>query len=916
MASLPTSYAAVLERFGLAPAIRGPWASIGHTDRLQGWKLHLSSIQSEATALLSVVVPFLSEHGVPFKVAKDETVLSRLNEGEMGHTQVGKFLTIYPRCDDESQAFADALVELTTHFQGPAIPCDLRLGEITYTRYGGFNPIVTSDRLGQIFLCIHAPDGSLCVDSKPVPFSNPDGVSNPFSKRAFGNGNLALHTSVEQPSPQSASTAGKLFGPGYLILEIVSFRPKGSVFRAIDLRNPEQASLKIIKQGRRCCLSDEHGRDIRTRLQHQERLHKELGALLPIPAADPYFEVQGDGYLPLADIEGQTIESFAVSSLRNRPWSRLPSDKQLAFLDYLGQLVSAVKRMHAAGYVHRDLSASNVWFGADGRLYLLDLELTHRVDDPVPPFGLGTLGFMSPAQEARQAPAFADDIYSLGCVMTLLLTGLDPRRVLFATTANRREQLQSLTDGAPLNLIEIIAQCLGENAASRPHLDAIQAAVAQCQSSCVAISSPFVGPSLQRVAHDSSRCQPGTEKGLQDAYARLVRSGQEGLLRDVIMEDDSGLWLSATGTSEKAAAVDGSFRRYHNAHHGVAGVVYLLARLARFGYGTPAAKHRVRAAVKWLLADQDAGEARLPGLYFGEAGVVVAIAEAIAVGLVERDARFDSFMSRALHGHLDWPDITHGAAGQGLAAYHCADRLQDAPLATASQRSAAFLVQTQKADGSWEMPPGVDGMSGETLTGFAHGVSGIVYFLAEYARRTGDNTASKSCQAGIDWLMAQAFPAEDGHALEWRYSDLHRETWKWWCHGSPGIALTFLRMFEHTNDVSYAETAKKALRAHPKDIRYANLSQCHGLAGLGEIYLEAARLFGEPEWYERTRNVAAVLSDLRRETDSGSVTWLVENPYLPTADLMVGSGGVVHFFLRLSTPLNRLGFPLLLDPIR
>jgi hypothetical protein len=33
-----------------------------------------------------------------------------------------------------------------------------------------------------------------------------------------------------------------------------------------------------------------------------------------------------------------------------------------------------------------------------------------------------------------------------------------------------------------------------------------------------------------------------------------------------------------------------------------------------------------------------------------------------------------------------------------------------------------------------ELPAGVDGISGDTLTGFAHGVSGIVYFLAEYAR--------------------------------------------------------------------------------------------------------------------------------------------------------------------------------------
>jgi hypothetical protein len=50
---------------------------------------------------------------------------------------------------------------------------------------------------------------------------------------------------------------------------------------------------------------------------------------VPLAKVDPYFEVDGDGYLPLEDIEGETIESFAVGLLKSRAWFSLSSDEQL-----------------------------------------------------------------------------------------------------------------------------------------------------------------------------------------------------------------------------------------------------------------------------------------------------------------------------------------------------------------------------------------------------------------------------------------------------------------------------------------------------------------------------------------------------------------------------------------------------------
>jgi hypothetical protein len=66
----------------------------------------------------------------------------------------------------------------------------------------------------------------------------------------------------------------------------------------------------------------------------------------------------------------------------------------------------------------------------------------------------------------------------------------------------------------------------------------------------------------------------------------------------------------------------------------VAGIVYLLARLARFGHEQSPIRDCVQRSVAWLLNSEPDSEDRLPGLHFGEAGVAVAIAEAVAASYV------------------------------------------------------------------------------------------------------------------------------------------------------------------------------------------------------------------------------------------------------------------------------------------
>jgi class IV lanthipeptide synthase len=121
-----------------------------------------------------------------------------------------------------------------------------------------------------------------------------------------------------------------------------------------------------------------------------------------------------------------------------------------------------------------------------------------------------------------------------------------------------------------------------------------------------------------------------------------------------------------------------------------------------------------------------------------------------------------------------------------------------------------------------------------------------------------------------------------------------------------------MRVFALTGEGRYADAASRALNVHQTDVRSTNLSLCHGLAGLGEIYLEAAQILDDRRWRAPAEAIATTVLALSRTTPSGHLTWLVEDPATSTADLMIGTAGILHFLLRLDSGDSSVGFPLLL----
>ena len=220
---------------------------------------------------------------------------------------------------------------------------------------------------------------------------------------------------------QASTLAGTVLGH-YTLVRPLGYGGMGSVWLAqrTDGRFEGDAAVKLMNLS----LMSETG---------QARFRREGTALarLTHPAIarllDAGVASTGQPYLVLEYVDGQRIDAHADSanlSLRAR-------------IELLLQVLDAVGHAHANLIVHRDLKPSNILVTADGRVKLLDFgiaKLLQREGDEAPSAltsdGVNALtpDYASPEQIRGEPVTTATDVYALGVLLYLLLSGRHPTR--------------------------------------------------------------------------------------------------------------------------------------------------------------------------------------------------------------------------------------------------------------------------------------------------------------------------------------------------------------------------------------------------------------------------------------------------------------------------------------------------------
>ena len=209
---------------------------------------------------------------------------------------------------------------------------------------------------------------------------------------------------VPPPAPAGfVSEPGARYQPGATLGEGGMAR----VYRVHDRVLDRTVAVKVLRPRR----VDESLADFRLR-EAAFRREAAVLARLDHPSIPPVHDV--------GRLEG--LPAFALPHLAGRTLADLAPLPLADALDLLRHVAEAVAHAHAQGIVHRDLSPANVLRSAPGAVWVLDWGLAVPVGtaDGV---RVGTPGFTAPEQQAGAPAAATADVYALGALGVVALTG-------------------------------------------------------------------------------------------------------------------------------------------------------------------------------------------------------------------------------------------------------------------------------------------------------------------------------------------------------------------------------------------------------------------------------------------------------------------------------------------------------------
>jgi hypothetical protein len=383
----------------ILPVASEPWrySRPPRGEPAQGWKIHLSATPLSANEVFARVRGALFKRDLLFKVPARLDSLVQLNAGIPAFSQVGKFMTVYPRSSDEAMDLARELHARTRDLRGPQIPFDIRYrrNSLVHYRYGSF---ARSRRDSQWSGIIFDFAGKQHRDQRSRAI--PPWLADPFQK-----GKAASR------KPHSSGP----IGCDYLPFRVIVQRGKGGVYEAVDL-SVSPARFVIIKEGRRHGESGWDGCDGYARIRWEAQVLRALQAKgLPVPRVFGEFNQDGNRYLVLEKLAGRPLLFRGRAHPGAIPWRGAQK--------IIAQLGSLFSILHAAGWVWRDCKPSHILM-YKGEMRLIDFEGACQISETnLPPWG--SPGYTPPIYDrtSSRRAGVIEDQYALGAIGFYLATG-------------------------------------------------------------------------------------------------------------------------------------------------------------------------------------------------------------------------------------------------------------------------------------------------------------------------------------------------------------------------------------------------------------------------------------------------------------------------------------------------------------
>jgi serine/threonine protein kinase len=258
------------------------------------------------------------------------------------------------------------------------------------------------------------PTDAPATDDAPTVISKTPPLLDPVSSANNKITDLAAHGSSQESL--IASLRGKRLAH-FELIDKIGVGGMAAVVRARDTQLDRFVALKILPP------------EMASEPENVSRFHQEARAAARLDhenIARVFYcgEDQGLYFIAFEFVEGINLRNL----LEQR--GRLPVAETVR---YILQVATGLEHAATRGVVHRDVKPSNIIITPTGRAKLVDMGLARNLerhgerDLTQSGVTLGTFDYISPEQalEPREADS-RSDIYSLGCTMYHLLTGMPP----------------------------------------------------------------------------------------------------------------------------------------------------------------------------------------------------------------------------------------------------------------------------------------------------------------------------------------------------------------------------------------------------------------------------------------------------------------------------------------------------------
>ncbi|MEU8888498.1 tetratricopeptide repeat protein [Streptomyces sp. NPDC048442] len=210
----------------------------------------------------------------------------------------------------------------------------------------------------------------------------------------------------------------------YRLLDLIGRGGMGEVWRARDESLGRQVAVKCLKP-----MGTQHDQAISGVLRERFRREARVAAALQhrgVTVVHDFGEYEGVLYLVMELLDGRNLSQL----LEDNKQHPLPVHD---VVDIAEQVAWALAYTHEQGIVHRDLKPANIMRLGDGTVKICDFGIARLGHDigftsrlTGTGIAMGTPHYMSPEQISGINVDHRSDLYSLGCVLYEIATGVPP----------------------------------------------------------------------------------------------------------------------------------------------------------------------------------------------------------------------------------------------------------------------------------------------------------------------------------------------------------------------------------------------------------------------------------------------------------------------------------------------------------